>query len=105
MSKEMKMLFLIMVIALPLGFSQQKRVGWRGIVPLHSTRADVERIFGASTSDCKCVYNASDAVIHVEYAIERCKGALPGWNVPADTVLRFTVRPTAQQNFSELKLE
>ena len=101
----MKILFTIMVIALSLGFWTQNRVGWRGIVPLHSTRADVERMFGVSTSDCKCLYKTPDALIHVVYAVDRCKGILPGWNVPADTVLSFTVRPTVQSKFSELKLE
>lgn len=102
----MKILFLVLVIALPFKFSSPQKVGgWRGIVPLHSTRADVERIFGASTNDCKCVYKSPDATIHVEYAIDRCKGVIAGWNVPGDTVLRFTVRPTVQQHFSELKLE
>jgi len=102
----MKILILVLVIVLPFNFSSpQKEGGRRGIVPLHSTRADVERIFGVSTSECKCVYKSPDATIHVEYAIDRCKGAIPGWNVPADTVLRFTVRTTVQQHFSELKLE
>lgn len=101
----MKILFLVLVIALPLNFSSPQKEGWRGIVPLHSTRADVEHILGASTNDCKCVYKLPDATIHVEYAIDRCKGVIPGWNVPGDTVLRFTVRPTVQQRFSELKLK
>lgn len=101
----MKILFLTILIALQLSFSPQKIGGWRGIVPLHSTRADVERLFGSSTTDCKCVYKVPDGVIHVEYAVDRCKGVLPGWNVPADTILRFTVRPTVQQNFSDLQLD
>jgi hypothetical protein len=102
----MKILFFVLVIGLPFNFtSPQKEGGWRGIVPLHSTRADVERIFGASTNECKCLYKAADMAIHVEYAVDRCKGVIPGWNVPADTVLRFTLRPTVQQHFSELKLD
>jgi len=101
----MKTLLTILVIALSLSFPAQKIAGWRGLVPLHSTRADVERVLGASTTECRCVYKASDAIIHVEYASDRCKGVIPGWNVPSDTVLRFTVRPTGQQNFWELKLD
>ena len=102
----MNILFLLLVIALlPFNSAPQRRAGWRGIVPLHSTRADVERILGASKNDCKCIYEAPDVVIHVEYATDRCKGVLAGWNVPTDTVLRLTVRSTAQQHFSELKVE
>lgn len=99
----MKIVFLTFLLLL-LSFSPQK-VGWNGVVPLHSTRADVERIFGPSTTECKCVYKTPDAVIQVDYALDRCKGALPGWNVPADTVLSFTVRPMIQQKLSNLKLE
>jgi hypothetical protein len=106
MSKTNEDLFLVLVIALPFNISlSQKESGWRGIVPLHSTRADVERRFGTSTNDCQCVYKSDDATIHVEYAMDRCKGFIPGWNVPGDTVLSFTVRPTVQQHFSELKLK
>ncbi len=106
MSEQMNILFLLFVIALlPFNSVPQRRAVWRGIVPLHSTRVDVERILGASTNDCKCVYEAPDVVIHVEYATDRCKGVLAGWNVPIDTVLRLTVRSTAQQHFSELKVE
>jgi hypothetical protein len=102
----MKILLLILVIAISFNFtSPQRNGGWRGIVPLHSTRADVERIFGASTNECKCLYKAADVLVHVEYAADRCKGVIPGWNVPADTVLRFHVRPSVQQHLSELKLE
>jgi len=50
------------------------------------------------------VYKLREATIHVEYATDRCKGVIPGWNVPGDTVLRFTVRPTVQQH-SKSKLE
>ena len=102
----MKILFLILLIILPVNFSSlQKKGGWRGIMPLHSTREEVERIFGSSTNECKCLYKAADVSVHVEYAIDRCKGVIPGWNVPADTVLRFHVRPTVRQHLSELKLD
>ena len=102
----MKIVFVLLVIPLLFNFSApQKEGGWRDIIPLHSTRADVERIFGVSTNECKCIYKSPDATIHVEYAIDRCKGVIPGWNVGAGTVLRFTVRPTVQRHFSELELD
>ena len=99
------MRFLVLVAALVLNISASQKQGWRGIVPLHSTRSDVEHIFGAPTNECNCIYRSPDATIHVEYANDRCVGVIPGWNVPPDTVLRFTVRPTVRRPFSELKLE
>lgn len=66
--------------------------GWRGIVPLYSTRADVERLFGQSESQCKCIYYLEDVNLFFLYSSGRCKtGGSGGWDVPADTVIWFTV--------------
>jgi hypothetical protein len=97
---------------LSASFISQKELGWRGIVPLHSTRADVESLLGTPTDQCKCNYKTADGEVFVEYARSPCKGAisggrlnLPGWNVPADTVLRFTVYSKTEQRFSTLSLD
>ena len=100
----MRFVFLILVLCAIFGFSAplQTETGWKRLVPLHSTRADVERLLGPSSSECRCLYDTADARIQIDYAVDRCKGVIPGWNVPADTVLRLTVRPTVQQRFSDL---
>jgi len=102
-----KILFLALLIAMPLTFSApQIERGWRHIVPLNSTRSQVERILGASENECKCFYRVDDFSVHVDYALAPCKGVVPGWNVATDTVLRFTIRPTVQQQrFEEMKLD
>ena len=87
-----------------LGPSAQAEPRWKSIIPLQSTRADVERVLGSPTGDCRCLYSVSDATIYVEYAVAPCKGTLPGWNVPKETVLRFTVHPKAAQTLSVLNL-
>ena len=93
---------LFIVVAAPiLSFAQ----GWRGIIPLHSTRADVESLLGASTDECNCVYKTENEVVRVDYAKAPCEGFLSGWNVPADTVLMFTVRTDRKQMFSDLGLD
>ena len=79
--------------------------GWRGIVPLHSTRADVERLLGPSEDKCKCFYKTENEKIFIEYAQSPCKGFLNGWNVPADTVLMLTVRSNTDVRFSDLSLD
>src|SRR5689334_18045352 len=66
--------------------------GWRAIVPLQSTRAQVEQILGTLDMRCEC-YSTETETIRVEYASGPCKGALPGWNVPADTVLSLQIYP------------
>lgn len=82
----------------------QERASWQGIVPLHSTRADVEQLLGKSGSELKSLYKTKDATVLIDYAPRPCKGILPGWSVPADTVLRLTVLPETPPRFSELSL-
>jgi hypothetical protein len=82
----------------------QETKGWRRIVPLHSTRVDVERLLGPSDDPCKCVYRTDTESVRVEYASAPCKGSPSGWNVPPDTVLSFMVIPKEWQRFSDLNI-
>ncbi len=73
------------------------------IVPLHSTRADVERLYGDAVRDsCRCNFRRSKETIHVAFATSRCAGPEYGWNVPKDTVQSFWVRPYDPPRLSEL---
>lgn len=91
---------LVMAVTIVL---PQHTTGWRGIVPLRSTRTQVEQILGAFNLQCQCYSTESD-IIRVEYAQGACKGALPGWNVPADTVLSVEVLPKKALSFSDFNL-
>jgi hypothetical protein len=72
--------------------------GWRGIVPLHSSRKEVERLLGPSTKP-RPAYKLEDIVVVVDYADGPCEKCWPfGWNVPTGTVLSVTVRPTRKLN-------
>lgn len=80
--------------------------GWRGIVPLHSTRTDVERSLGpADKPGPISIYKTPNESLYVEYATEPCKGSLPGWNVRAGTVLQFTVTSKSEQYLSDFQLD
>jgi hypothetical protein len=81
---------------------------WRGIVPLHSTRADVERLLGVSPHPCKCSYDLGSERITFLYSSEEDPCArgisfLP--KVPRDTVLEILVRPKTKLLFSDLRLD
>lgn len=78
---------------------------WKGIIPLYSTRQDVERLLGPSPEGCRCIYRTNDETVFVDYSDGPCQGNLHGWSVPADTVLMVTVQPNSQQPFSELRLD
>jgi hypothetical protein len=64
---------------------------WKGIVPLHSTRADVDRILGpASGEDSN--YDIDGQRVEIKYSSQGCQEGLPGgWNVPANTVVSISV--------------
>lgn len=93
------------VWALGLTTLPQEPKGWNGIRPLRSTRSDVERLFGPASEQCKCFYETEREIVRVDYASGRCKGALSGWNVPVDTVLRLSIRPKEEQKFADLGID
>jgi hypothetical protein len=79
--------------------------GWHVIVPLHSTRTDVERLLGPSIGECKCWYKFEGEMVRVDYGEARCKGYLSGWNVAAGTVLRLKVNWKQGKKFSDLHID
>ena len=98
----MKIIFMVVLIFVSCVGVDAK--GWKGIVPLHSDRADVERLLGAPTGECKCFYETGSETVRVEYAKAPCAGYPSGWNVPTDTVLTIRVRPNQPEKFIDLKL-
>jgi hypothetical protein len=64
---------------------------WRGIVPLHSTRADVERLLGPANLE-DSGYDIDGARVLLTYTSQGCQDGLPGgWNVPSDTVVSISI--------------
>jgi hypothetical protein len=81
--------------------------GWKGIVPLHSSRADVERALGAPSDSCKalCRYETKTEVVFVKYSGDPCTNIDDNrWRVPANTVVSVTVNLENRLKFSSLKL-
>lgn len=79
---------------------------WRGIIPLKSSRADVERLFGHVEGGYGVTYALTDGNLFVEYSSGPCKdGRKEGWNVPEDTVISFSFSPTIKQRVEDLKVE
>jgi hypothetical protein len=89
-----------------VGTSQAKV--WRGLVPLHSTRTDVERLLGApkESRGVGFKYETKDEQVFVFYSAGECKESPSNdWNVPRDTVLSITVHPNAKLLVDDLKLD
>jgi len=94
---------------------QNNPPGYRGIVPLKSTRADVERVFGPPTDPRAPTYFFSDKTVRIQYSKHGCTPPphvegwpvppLEGWNVPPDTVLVVRVTMRKQVSLDSLKLD
>lgn len=67
---------------------------WQCIIPLKSTRADVQKLLGDTIRPNQSVYETKDALVHIVYSSSPCEEGIAGrWNVPPDTVIRIEVKP------------
>ena len=72
--------------------NQTEEKGWKRIMPLRSTKKDVEEILGSPKENN--LYETEKEKIIVWYSKGRCRrNKSSNWNVPKDTVLTFTVIP------------
>lgn len=94
-----------MILALPLLTRTATAKEWRGIVPLKSTRADVERLLGKPGKHGR--YQFDEERAYIDYAgAGRCKpinGCL--CFVSEDTVISIRVELEVEMSFSELKID
>lgn len=81
---------------------------WQGVIPLASTRTQVEKILGtpvAGTYYGESDYKTEKNRFTVTYSLKPCDA---GWNVPVDTVLSIEIPPPdgqANKSAEELKLD
>jgi hypothetical protein len=80
--------------------------GWSGIVPLHSTRADVERLMGSPSDSNKVMayYHLEKETITIQYTTSGCEKGHE-WNVPPGTVLSITISQKIKPKLSELQID
>ena len=70
---------------------------WRGIIPLHSKRADVRRLLGKPLFETRIndTYETPNGRVTIMYARHACEEGLPAdwgnWNVPAETVVNIQI--------------
>jgi len=80
----------------PTGTSRES--GWRGIVPLHSKRSEVEKLLGPPSEILTgaVLYRTEDGTVRIAYSKGTpCATKDSHWRVPADTVtiIDVTLRP------------
>ena len=80
--------------------------GWKGLVPLRSTRRDVEAVVGPPAPGGDSLYLTNEATIFVLYSDGPCEKGWPyGWNVEKDTVVSIVVSPKEPRMLSDLNLD
>lgn len=72
---------------------------WRGIIPLHTTRAEVRKLLGKPIiggDGSLDLYDLKEGRVHVMYARHPCEEGLPAdwgnWRVPHDTVVNISIQ-------------
>ena len=89
--------------------------GYRGIMPIKSTRADVERLLGLPTDSKLQTYGFENETVRFHYSKYGCKQppavkgwpspGSEGWNVPPDTVLAIAVTLRQQVPLKSLDID
>lgn len=105
----MRIQLIILGILISLGLpsqSTQSASGWKGILPLRSTRKDAERMLGQPTGACRCFYRFGGDRIIIDYSDEVCHPGGPDESkIPKDTVTYITVYPEVKPKALDLKLD
>lgn len=78
--------------------------GWRGLVPLHSTREDVQRTIGNPTD---YYYSLRNETVLIDFSSGSCKEAAneDSYKVPAGTVTRIMVIPKSELPLKTLNVD
>jgi hypothetical protein len=86
----LQFVFTVVIVTTIADYGNAKE--WRGIVPLKSTRADVERLLGPSEGDPPRYY-LPEHTVYFQYSSCNCgdKSKTDEWNVPPDTVIFIRV--------------
>jgi outer membrane protein OmpA-like peptidoglycan-associated protein len=78
--------------------------GWRGIVPLHSNRADVEKLIGPPMQPNGITYDLKNERVNIVYSNAGCEREKVEWNVPRGTVIGITIYPQTRLVVSDLRV-
>jgi len=105
--EKMTKYLLVFVFALaligPVSGAQTK--GWRGIVPLHSTREDVERLIGAPMTPNGITYDLNDERVNVVYSDGSVCERGAQWRAPRGTVIGITAYLKQQRPLAEFPID
>ncbi len=98
----------VLCLAIPLLQQGTISKGYRGIVPLRTTRSQVEKLLGPSkTLDNLSTYYFQNEAIEIFYSRYRCGDSrnLDKWNVSPNTVISVKVIPNTKFPLAELPFD
>ena len=103
-----RLAFLITILS--VSALESRAESWRGIIPLKSTRADVERVFGKPPPgeiDFLATYKLNDGEFRVLYSVKKLCREVDTCRcmVPDDTVLEVAVQRKVKLKFSRLTID
>ena len=103
--------FAFTILVLGLVFSPAHGQGWNGIIPLHSTRSDVEKILGKSNEELSAyssLYRTTEGTVIIDYAdglpCSRRESEIR-WRVPRNTVENVLITPNRESPLSKLRID
>jgi hypothetical protein len=88
-----------------VSFESVRAQEWRKLVPLKSTRADVEKLVGPAGESYGLVYELADGNLAVEYSTGPCRPDRGGWNVDENTLLSLHFSPKVKQRVVDFKID
>jgi hypothetical protein len=103
----MKAVYLFLLF-LPMAPQQRETLkkDWQQIVPLKSTRGDVERLLGPAKSGYGIFYELREGSLFIEYSSGPCKPERRGgWDVAENVVIRISFSPHEKRRMKHLKLD
>ncbi|HEX7331760.1 MAG TPA: hypothetical protein VF290_09680 [Pyrinomonadaceae bacterium] len=99
-------LLTLFCLLVPCSFAREVQAKeWRGIVPLHSTRADVARLFPAcSEVEGRCIFRVGNEQVLIVFSSVRSELHECEKELPHDTVLLVQVELATPVSFGSLKV-
>lgn len=86
--------------------ARSKAKGWNGLVPLRSTRRDVEAVVGNPTTPGGSSYETASERVFAQYSDGPCERGWPfGWNTARDTVVLISIIRKESMSLADLGVD
>jgi hypothetical protein len=102
--RKIKLLLLVGCTVLAMSNTSFAK-GWLTIVPLVSTKQDVEMVLSGAIRMRDDLYDFNNERVHIVYSDGLCKETPGWWNVPRDTVIAIYVNLKESVPLNSLKID